>query len=271
MANSNQTPAVSFPQEKLEKIIENWKKICSNKNVGMLLIARLSENNKTYLSNLGEEYVKEIEASETLKQKKRNDSTERKKGVDWKQVLIKEITTTLQAYENQQLTTFTIDISEVIKLLNTDYEKATIEEIIKANQNLIIMEGNVKTLVLMISYIRGKLYFSLKKKSDNFSDTIDKKLFLPRTQVYRYIRYFMMVAKFPRIIVSNQYFNTIVTHRKIIIEEAEKDPHFRALLCGPLYEFNVQDKQVNLMNQLSQSITGKELIDLDKEMNELDV
>jgi hypothetical protein len=232
-----------------EIIQEKLKKVALSKS-GIVTLAKLNDKDKEEIYKWAIKLEKE--ASEIATVEVDNAEEHRHKRKSSVEVFLNELKNELTAYENSDIRSFTISVEKIMELYNQDFSTMSIEVILKSHEELLRIQVELNLLQLMMCFVRGKLYYQVKKSNQGqFNKVITEKFRISPKQANRYIKFFLNVLIYPRLLICNKNFTEITTHMNAIVDRATSDSNFGALLKGALWEIK----------------HGQDLIDLQKGIN----
>jgi hypothetical protein len=240
-----------------QEVIFNKMKEVSSKRSGLVSISKLTTEEIKQLTPIIEKINRHMKKNAN-QQPEDNSGTKTPKKPGRVERLIEDMTYILKRYENRGQYVIDTDINGVLNFLkNPDPASQNLKDL---DQKFIKLESNLQFALLLTAFSRGRIYYTLRRTSQNFQLELAQ-FGIGKTTAYEYIKFYGLVTKYPRILVCEKSFTTILHNVKQIEKKCEEDYDFEALLAGRLIEVNTNNKMVDL----SSIIKGMEYMDIDDE------
>ena len=171
------------------------------------------------------------------KQKTKKKVTKEQKFI----ILISKIRTNLQTYcASAALDSWNVDFT-----INVDYLAQTLAAIVAHHQQLVNSTSNLNKTHLLISFERGRMYEMLKYSAHTFGDwkTIAPQLQICSTTANRYIDFYRLIKVYPRLLVCNMSFSTLMSSAKQVLDYLQIDTDLAAQLRFQLRATRIAGRQ----------------------------
>lgn len=234
-----------------ELIVERMKKISGSGTAIVAIAKGFSQKDIEDLMGL----MNKLDEQITTFQSKEDDQPEasamqRRKSKAVELFLI-DLRNELTSYENSEHRTITLSIDDIMKLVEGDFSTYNNEMMIETHKRILSMESDLSLMHLLLSFSRGKLYYSFKIKSKRFKRDIINTFNISPVQAYRYIRFYLNVLIYKRLLLCGKSFSEIMSYMKDIIKLAKSDTKFNALLIGDIYEVSFNNKLISLQREFN--------------------